>query len=60
MRLPKNLFGGYTKPDIYLCETDKTKIAKLQTTNTKLSLKFNSISEATFEVGRTYNDILTG
>ena len=61
MRLPKNLLSNtYRKPDVYLCEVDKTKICKLETSNMQASLKFNSYSELSFEVGRTYNDILTG
>ena len=62
MRLPKDLInqGIYTKPKIFLCETDKTKICQLYTANTKASFKFNSCSELSFEVSRTYNDILSG
>lgn len=62
MRLPKDLINPnvYTKPRIFLCETDKTRICQLDTTNTKLSAKFNSYSEISFEVSRTYNDLITG
>lgn len=61
MRLPKDILSGnYTKPRIFLCETNKEKICKLDTTNTKASLKFNTYSELSFEIGRTYNDILEG
>ena len=61
MRLPKNILSNtYRKPDVYLCEVDKTKICKLDTFNMQATLKFNSYSELSFEVGRTYNDILTG
>lgn len=60
MKLPKNIFGNYTKPRLFLCETDKTRICRLETTNTKGSLKFNSYSELSFDVGRTYNDAMTG
>ena len=61
MRLPKNLFTGtYTKPKIFLCETDKQKIGVLNTTDTKMSLKFNTYSELSFNIDRTYIDILTG
>lgn len=52
--------GNYRKPNIFLCETDKTRICKLETTNTKASFKFNSYSEISFEVARVYNDIVTG
>ena len=61
MRLPKNLFTGtYTKPKIFLCETDKQKIGVLNTTDTKVSLKFNTYSELSFNIDRIYIDILTG
>ena len=54
------LTGHYTKPHIYLCEVDKTRICRLETTSTKLSAKFNSYSEISFEVARVYNDSVTG
>ena len=61
MRLPKNvLTNTFRKPNVYLCESDKTKICKLETSNMQASLKFNSYSELSFEVGRTYNDNFTG
>ena len=61
MRLPKNILSGnYTKPRIFLCETDKEKICQLETTNTQGNFKFNSYSELSFEVGRFYNDAITG
>ena len=61
MKLPRNLLSGnYCKPRLFLCETDKTKICQLETTNTNGSFKFNSLSELSFDVSRVYNDIITG
>ena len=61
MRLPKNLFTGtYEKPKIFLCETDKQKMGILNTTDTQVSLKFNTYSELSFNISRTYIDTLTG
>ena len=61
MRLPKNvLSGNYTKPRIFLCETDKSKICQLDTNNTRGTFKFNSYSEFSFDVSRVYNDVITG
>lgn len=62
MRLPNDLLNKsiYRKPNIYLCEVDKEKICKLETTETKASLKFNSYSELSFDVARVYNDEITG
>lgn len=61
MLLPHDLLlGNYIKPRIFLCEVDKERICQLETTNTSGSLKFNSYSELSFEVGRIYNDLITG
>lgn len=61
MKLPKNLFTGtYVKPKIFLCETDKQKMGILNTTDTRMSLKFNTYSELSFNIDRTYIDALTG
>lgn len=61
MRLPRDILSKqYTKPCIFLCETDKTRICKLETTDTQGTFKFNSYSELSFETGRVYNDMLTG
>lgn len=61
MKLPKDILSGlYTKPNFFLCQTDKEKICKLETTETKGSFKFNSLSEISFETARVYNDLITG
>lgn len=61
MRLPHNILSGtYARPRLFLCETDKTKICQLDANNLKGSFKFNSYSELTFEVGRIYNDLISG
>lgn len=61
MRLPRDILTNtFTTPDVYLCETDKTIICKLDVSNMQASLKFNAYSELSFEVGRTYNDDFTG
>ena len=61
MVLPRDLLSGnYIKPRLFLCDTDKERICQLNTTNTKGSFKFNSYSELSFEVARTYDDFMTG
>ena len=61
MKLPFDLLSQtYKKPNIYLCETDKTKICRLETTDTHATLRFNSYSELECTVGRTYEDIVAG
>ena len=61
MRLPKDILTKMaTKPNVYLCEVDKTMICKLEVSELQGDFKFNGLSELSFEVGRVYNDMLTG
>lgn len=61
MKLPKDILTkASAKPRIFLCEVDKTKICQLETTDMQGSFKFNSYSELSFTVGRTYTNIVTG
>jgi hypothetical protein len=61
MRLPRDIISGsYIKPRVFLCHPDKEKICQLDVNELKGTFKFNSYSEITFEVARTYNDLLTG
>lgn len=61
MKLPKDLLTEtYKKPRLFLCEVDKQRICQLETTNTQGSFKFNSYSELSFTVSRTYTNIVTG
>ena len=61
MRLPKDILSGiYTRPRLFLCETDKTRICQLNDYNRSGTFKLNSYSELSFEIGRTYVDNITG
>ena len=61
MRLPKDILTGtMTRPRLFLCETDKTKICVLEPIEMSGSFKFNAYSELTFTIGRTYTDMITG
>lgn len=61
MKLPIDLLSGdYKKPRIFLCETDKTPICILDTTDTQASLRFNAYSELSCTIGRTYDDMFSG
>lgn len=61
MKLPKDLLTGtYYKPNVYLCETDKEKICRLDALNLNGTFKFNALSELTFEAPRIYNNIISG
>ena len=61
MKLPKDLLTQtYTKPNLFLCEVDKTRICQLETTDMSGVFRFNSYSELEFTVGRTYEDMISG
>jgi len=54
------LTGAFTKPRLFLCETDKSKICQLETSATSGKFRFNAYNELTFTVGRTYTNMITG
>ena len=61
MLLPYNLLtNAYERPRCFLCDTNKEKICLLETSNMSGSFKFSSYSTLTFDVGRIYNDLITG
>lgn len=62
MKLPKNLLeaGVYTAPQVYLCETDRSKIGVIPTMGMKGTFKFNSYSEIEFNVPSVYTDEISG
>lgn len=61
MKLPFDLLSqNYVKPRLFLCETDKTRICELETISMSGSFKFNTYSELTFTIGRTYTNMVTG
>lgn len=61
MKLPRDLLSGnYVAPRFFLCETDKTKICQLDVYDANGEFKFNSLSEISFSVDRTYNDFIEG
>lgn len=61
VKLPFDLLTqNYTRPRVFLCETDKQIICELETIDMSASLKFNAYSELTFTVNRTYMNMVTG
>lgn len=61
MLLPKSsLTDLYEKPRVFLCETDKTIICPLETSDMQGTFKFNAYSTLSFDVARVYTDIITG
>lgn len=60
MNLPSNLFDNYTPPQVFLCQPDKTIIGELQPYDFSAVFKFNTYSETTFTINKTYINILNG
>lgn len=60
MNLPSNLFDNYAPPQTFLCQPDKTIIGELQPYDFTSIFKFNTYSEATFTISKTYIDIIDG
>lgn len=58
--IDRDFFDNPIPPTIYLCNTAKRIIGELPATNRSGNFKWNSYSEISFEVPRTYVDILTG
>lgn len=54
------LSQNYTRPKVYLCETNKERICALETTELKATFKFNAYDELTCTIPRTYTDMITG
>ena len=54
------LTQNYTRPKVYLCETNKKRICALETTELKATFKFNAYDELTCTIPRTYTDMITG
>ena len=61
MILPKDILSNtYTKPQVFLCETDKTRICELNVFELNGSFKFNSYSEISCYVPRELTNNITG
>ena len=61
MILPKDILSNtYTRPQVFLCETDKTKICELNVFELNGNFKFNSYSEISCYVPRELTNNITG
>lgn len=60
MNLPSNLFDNYTPPQVFLCQPDKTIIGELQPYEFTADFKFNTYSETSFTISKTYIDVIDG
>ena len=58
--IDRDFFDSPTPPTIYLCNTSKKRIGELPATNRGGNFKWNSYSDLSFEIQRTYVDVLTG
>lgn len=60
LTLSRDYLNNPIPPRVFLCTTGKKRIGELPATNRQLSGKWNSYSEFSFEIQRTYVDIFTG
>ena len=60
LTLSRDYLNNPTPPRVFLCTTGKKIIGELPATNRQLNGKWNSYSEFSFEIQRTYVDLLTG
>ena len=58
--IDRDYFDAPKPPVVYLCNTAKKRIGELPVTNCKGSFKWNSYSDISFEISRTYVDMITG
>ena len=60
LNISRDYFDNPIPSRVFLCTTGRKMIGELQATNRKLNAKWNSYSEFSFEIQRTYVDSLTG
>lgn len=60
LSIPKDYFNNPTPPNIYLCNTARTRLGQLQAYDISGTFKWNSYSEIKFSVDRFYTDLITG
>ena len=60
LSIPRDQLLNPVPPRVFLCNTNKKVIGELPATNRHLNGKWNSYSEFSFDIQRTYIDMLTG
>lgn len=60
LALSRDYLNNPIPPRVFLCTTGKKRIGELHAFNRQLSAKWNSYSEFSFEIPRTYVDMITG
>lgn len=58
--IPRDFFDNFHQPRLFLCNTHKTILGELHAYNVSLSATWNQYSELTFEIDKTYIDLITG
>ena len=58
--IPKDIFDNPHPPRLFLCTTSGKRIGELHNYETRLIGKWNSYSELSFSIDKTYVDVLTG
>ena len=60
LHIPRDYFDNPVSPQVFLCTPSGKIINELPAVSIKLTAKWNSYSELSFEVSRHYVDVLTG
>lgn len=60
LNIPRDYFDNPTQPPVFLCTPSGKIMGQLPATSVKLTAKWNTYSELSFEVSRRYVDMLTG
>lgn len=60
LSIPRDQLLNPTPPRVFLCNTARKKLGQLQATGVNLNGKWRQYSELTFEVQRTYVDLIDG
>lgn len=60
LSINRDFFDNPVSPRLFLCTTGKKIISELPAVNKQLDAKWNSYSTISFEMQRTYVDVLTG
>ena len=60
LNIPRDYFDNPIPPQVFLCTPSGKIMSELPATSLKLTAKWNSYSELSFEVSRRYVDVLTG
>ena len=60
LRIPKDIFDNPQPPRLFLCNTGKKIIGELPSYEVSLDAKWNAYAELSFNIDRSYVDVLTG